>query len=212
MGTAAGNFNGSAANNALTGNAGTNTLQGYDGNDSLNGGAGADKMVGGDGDDAYWVEDDEDLIVEAENSGFDRLFSVISVDLDNPSNAFVNLESVTLQGTGNLYAYGSSANNVLIGNSGDNILGGRAGSDSLAGGGGEDTFRFVKGYDQEVITDFEDNIDTIRMLSFGVANFTQAKTYATQSGANVIFDFGAGDILTVRNTTINALADDVVFV
>lgn len=63
-----------------------------------------------------------------------------------------------------------------------------------------------------MVTDFQNNIDTIRLLDFGVANFAQARAHATQSGAHVVFDFGEGDALTIRNTTIAALADDMIFV
>lgn len=51
-----------------------------------------------------------------------------------------------------------------------------------------------------------------KMLDFGVTSFAQARTHATQSGTDVVFDFGGGDTLTIRNITINALADDMIFV
>ncbi|SFY43283.1 hypothetical protein SAMN04244548_04648 [Paracoccus pantotrophus] len=57
----------------------------------------------------------------------------------------------------------------------------------------------------------EDNTDTIQLMNLGVTTFAQARTHATQNGADVVFDFGSGDTLTVRNTTINALADDMIF-
>lgn len=69
---------------------------------------------------------------------------------------------------------------------------------------GNDIFIFRNGLDQDDILDFQDNIDTIRLLDFGVSNFVQARAYATQSGSNVVFDFGDGDVLTVRSTAWSA--------
>ncbi|WP_371862692.1 hypothetical protein [Paracoccus denitrificans] len=57
-----------------------------------------------------------------------------------------------------------------------------------------------------------DRIGALYDIEREITSFAQARTHATQSGADVVFDFGGGDILTIRNITINALADDMIFV
>lgn len=117
--------------------------------------------------------------------------------------------------------YGDATNNLLYGMGGNDLLSGAAGADWLIGGIGNDTlqgglggdhFVFGRGFARDFVADFQDNLDTIRLQGFaGVTNFAQARSHATQQGQDVVFDFGGGDVLTVRNTTIGALADDLAF-
>lgn len=123
-------------------------------------------------------------------------------------------EANTLRGLGgNDLLNGRAGNDWLIGGDGaDTIDGGWGdGNDTLTGGSGADSFVFEQGYDDDRITDFEDNVDTIRLLNFGISNFTQASSYATEAGGNVIFDFGSGDTLTVNGTTLAALSNDLAY-
>ena len=106
---------------------------------------------------------------------------------------------------------GNAGNDSLNGGFGNDTLVGGVGNDRIRGGIGTDTFVFRKGFDHDVILDFQVNIDTIRLLDFGVANFAQARTYTTASGSDVVFDFGDGDTLKIHNTTINALGNDLLF-
>lgn len=203
---------GDDGNDRLYGNAGNDSLQGANGNDALNGGTGADQMNGGSGNDAYAIDSTGDRVIEAAGDGRDRINASIDIDLARTGGVYANVEDVVLQGAGNIDARGSAAHNTLIGNSGANILAGRNGNDSLTGGAGADTFLFQKYYDRDIVTDFQNNADTLRVLGFGLTSYSQARTHATQSGDDVVFDFGNGDILTVQDTTINALADDMIFV
>ncbi|WP_170167040.1 hypothetical protein [Paracoccus methylarcula] len=195
----------------LEGRNGTDWLRGENGNDTLDGGAGADNLIGGTGNDVYVIDNTGDRISELANEGRDRVHASISIDLAGNEGAYANNEIVTLSGSDNLFAYGNAAANSLVGNSGNNRIAGRAGDDTLTGGADADRFIFRNGYDRDVIQDFENNVDTIEVTGFGVSNFTQARSHATQVGNDVIFDFGGDDVLTVRNITISALADDMVF-
>lgn len=222
---AANRLEGGAGHDLLDGRNGNDILIGGSGNDTLMGGAGADTMEGGSGNDLYWVDNAGDQVIEASNSGTDQINASISINLHN----YANVENVTLQGNESIGAWGSAANNRLIGNAVGNTLDGRNGNDFLDGGGGNDTlwggagcdtltggsgsdvFVFRKGHEQDLILDFQDNTDKIRFLDLGVSSASQARSFARQDGADVIFDFGAGDVLTVRNITIGALADDMIF-
>lgn len=214
LGSAAANrLSGGDGHDLLSGGAGNDTLLGGRGNDTLNGGAGADQLFGGAGNDVLWVDHAGDVVVELAGGGSDRINALISVDLMRAGGVYANVEHLALQGTAHLAAYGNAGNNLLTGNAGRNSLAGRAGDDVLAGGGGADSFIYRRGYDRDVISDFQDNLDTVRLLGFaGINNFAQARSHAAQRGADVVFDFGSGDTLTIRNTTIAALADDLTFV
>jgi Ca2+-binding RTX toxin-like protein len=117
----------------LLGGAGIDTLNGGDGNDTLNGGLGADAMTGGLGDDIYFVDDLGDTTLETAGQGIDQVRASISHTLGD------NIETLTLQGLGNLNGTGNGLANTLNGNDGDNVLDGAGGVDLLKGGIGADT-------------------------------------------------------------------------
>jgi len=53
-------------------------------------------------------------------------------------------------------------------------------------------------------------VDVLVLRGFaGVTTATEALGHALQYGANVVFNFGEGDVLTVLNTTKAALLDDL---
>ncbi|WP_114943605.1 cadherin domain-containing protein [Microvirga calopogonii] len=75
-------FDGRAGNDIIYGFAGNDKLYGGDNsdqlygganNDTLDGGAGADRMVGGTGDDVYYIDDLNDVVVEAAGEGTDTV-------------------------------------------------------------------------------------------------------------------------------------------
>ena len=101
---------------------------------------------------------------------------------------------------------------TIIGGAGNDTLIRGAGRDLLSGGGGADVFMSRPSSDRDVILDFQDDIDAIRLVDLGISNFDQARVHATQNDAHIVFDFGDGDTLTVRNTTITVMGDDLIFV
>lgn len=128
------NANGNVLDNILIGNTGNNRLDGKEGNDTLDGGTGADTLIGGLGDDVYYVDNLNDTVIEALNSGFDKIYSSVNYDLLNR-----DIETLELTGTDNSNATGNTLNNTLIGNRGNNLLTGGDGNDILIGNGGNDT-------------------------------------------------------------------------
>ena len=73
---------------------------------------------------------------ENANEGTDAVFSTVSHSLA------ANVETLVLQGAGNLAGTGNALANNIYGNSGDNALDGAAGADVLMGNAGNDTFVF----------------------------------------------------------------------
>lgn len=133
---------GNQLDNVLVGNNAANAISGEGGNDTLSGGAGADTLAGGAGDDTYHV-DALDKVNEAKNMGTDTVISAQTYKLG------VNLENLTLSGSGNINGTGNLLNNILVGNSGDNVLDGVSGRDTMIGGAGDDTY-YTNGLDNMI--------------------------------------------------------------
>jgi hypothetical protein len=165
----------------LLGMGGNDTLNGDSGNDTATGGSGNDRLNGGTGADTLDGGAGNDTLQGA--AGNDRLVGGLGADL--------------LEGGGN--------NDTLIGGSGSDTLDGGSGNDTLTGGANGDRFVFSAGHDIARITDFEDNLDRIDLSSFGFASVAAAKSFASDVGANVVFDFGGGDQLTVVGITMAQL-------
>ena len=73
-----------------------------------------------------------------------------------------------------------------------------------------DRFVFGPAMGQDVVTDFADDSDLIVLRAIaGVQTIAQALSHATQSGADVVFDFGADGGFTVTNIQLAALSDDL---
>jgi Ca2+-binding RTX toxin-like protein len=198
---------GSAFADVLTGNAAANTLRGLAGNDTFYGGAGADYLVGGDGLDLVsYLKATQAVIADltavttgtaAGEAAGDRFSLVERLQGSN----FADRLS------------GDAAANTIWGQSGNDQLAGRAGNDVLVGGVGDDQFVFALNDDADRVTDFQDNLDTLVFQGFsGVTTASQAMSKAVQSGANVIFQFGNGDTLTVMNTQLAVLQDDILII
>lgn len=110
-------------------------------------------------------------------------------------------------GRGNDVLAGGRGNDRLFGGAGDDLLTGGAGSDRLMGGAGADTFVFSFGSRRDVVLDFENNIDTLRIHGFG--GLSAVLDAARVVSGNTIFDFGA-DVLVVKGITLTSLTDDLV--
>ena len=198
------------------GNELVNFLTGSDGVNLLNGLGGADVMAGGLGGDVYFVDHPGDRVIENPGEGTDAIFSTVSRSLEP------NVETLVLQGTGNLSGdgnalanklYGNAGNNVLNGQSGNDMLNGGAGHDTLIGGAGNDTFVFVAGQaDGDIVVDFDGGVfvagDTLKFSGYGAgASFTRNDATHWQ----IDFNGGAShEVITFLNGA-SIDASDVVF-
>ena len=113
-------------------------------------------------------------------------------------------------GGGDDRLYGRGGNDRLIGGNGADFFDGGAGTDQLYGGAGADQFEFDRGEGDDVIHDFENNIDTLRFDNFSyLTTAADALTYATQIGNDVLFDFGADGTVLVLGVTTGQLLNDI---
>ena len=149
-GSANDRLTGNAGNNVLLGNGGADTLSGRDGDDTLIGGAGADSLDGGEGADVmeggadgdrYYVDDEQDFVIEYANQGYDRVYASVDHALSD------HVEQLTLSGTA-IRAIGNAENNSLTGNALANWIEGGAGADTILGGAGADTIDTGLGNDR----------------------------------------------------------------
>lgn len=148
--------------NILTGNSGDNLLEGLAEKDTLYGGAGADtldgglsfdRMIGGEGDDSYYVDRDEDVVVERAGEGVDTVFSSVSWQLG------ADVENLTLTGLKAINGAGNGLDNTLTGNDKANVLRGRGGDDEIDGGHGRDRMIGGTGNDHYVVDHQGDRVE-----------------------------------------------------
>ena len=196
---------GNTIENAVTGD-GNDVLIGNSLANELRGGRGADYMAGAAGNDVYRVDNAGDNVFEVAGEGYDHVVSSISFALRNHSQF---LEKLTLTGSSNINATGNSLKNNITGNAGNNEINGAGGNDILFGGAGNDTFYFLNSGENDAITDFQDNIDTIAIAS-SLASF--AALNIRNVGADALISFGSNTI-ELSNFDSNLLSsDDFLFV
>ena len=219
---------GGNGNDTLRGEGGADTIIGGDGDDEITGGTDNDRIVSGNGADAILGQSGADTIISG--NGADTLSGgsgndSLSGGADDDQLFGQGNNDILIGGGGNDLLRGAAGADLLEGGSGDDTLqGGNAadtliggtGNDILNGGAQRDAFLFNDGFDSDTITGFEDNIDALffdNALVGAASSGTEVlSTYAVQSGASVIFDFGAGDMLRVNNITISALENDILII
>jgi serralysin len=155
------------------GNNQVNTIYGNSGNNLINGAGGADTMIGSAGDDTYFVDNAGDVVIEnfGATEGNDAVFSSVSYTLS------ANVETLVLQGNGNINGTGNVIANSIVGNSGNNTLDGGAAADTLTGNAGNDTFVFRLGQGNgDTVVDFAGSGaatgDSLQFMGYGMATFT----------------------------------------
>lgn len=132
-----------------SGTIGADSITGSTGDDNLSGLDGNDTINGGDGNDTISGGTGADII--RGGTGNDAISGIGGFDL----------------------IYGGSGNDSLTGNNGNDTIVGGFGNDSLAGSSGNDTFQFLSIYDQQdVITDFGIDANTIVFDITGASAFT----------------------------------------
>ncbi|MDO4640433.1 MAG: calcium-binding protein [Neisseria sp.] len=157
------------------------------GNDILDGESGCDIMIGGPGNDTYYVDNHHDKVIEKAGEGDDTILSSVNITApnhvenitlltDHDLNAIGNHLNNVLHGNdgknflssldGNDNLYGHAGNDILVGGRGNDFLDGGTGNDILNGGEGCDTYVFARGYDHDVIYDFDCDSSHTDILQF----------------------------------------------
>jgi Ca2+-binding RTX toxin-like protein len=130
------------------------------------------------------------------SEGTDAVFSTSHFALS------ANVETLVLQGTGNLSGTGNSLANGIYGNAGNNTLDGGASADLLTGNDGNDTFVFNAGQGNgDTVVDFAGNGaaagDALQFVGYGAgATFTNVDATHWQVNYN---GGTAHDVITFMN-------------
>lgn len=101
---------------------------------------------------------------------------------------------------------GGNGDDKLVGNRGWDRLHGQGGDDLLVGGRGRDTFIFKNQGGNDTVRDFSVADDRLKILSYGTSR--QLLEQATDTADGVLFDFGDGNSLLLRDVTLAVLSDD----
>ncbi len=212
-------LHGSNGNDELVGQAGKDTLNGDDGDDTIWGSGGRDVINGGTGNDTLHGNGDGDKIFG--DAGNDTLYGGSSCDLlkggENNDTLYGGEHHDNLQGqNGDDVLHGDAGNDLLSGGAGDDQLFGGDGNDWLKGGAGADTFIFTgPAAGNDMVRDYTKGEDALHFddALWGGANLTAAQiisTYASVVAHDVVFDFGAGNIVTLYGAySLNGLSADI---
>ena len=174
----------------LEGDGGDNNLVSGGGDDLLDGKAGVDSASGGAGNDVYVVDHADDLVIEGEDGGLDRVIASASYRLPDDVETLQLIGGAALDGTGN------AGDNLLLGNDADNLLDGGAGRDTLQAGSGDDILVHDA---NDVLVDGGAGVDTLRVTANDVLDLSSVAS-ADLRGIEVI-DFANGLANTLMLTS-----------
>ncbi|MCB1366338.1 MAG: M10 family metallopeptidase C-terminal domain-containing protein [Rhodobacteraceae bacterium] len=204
---------GGAGDDIMTGGGGHDVMDGGGNNDQMEGGGGDDQMNGGTGGDNLLGGSGNDIMNG--NAGGDVLDGGTGKDVVDGGAGNDRLYG----GDGRDTVLGGAGNDRLYGGNGDDVLDGGAGDDLLDGDAGSDKFVLMVGGGNDVIRDFTDDVDTLRLdqaLWAGPLTRQQVvDTFATAVGDDILFIFAGGESIEVRGAAILGLAamyDDIALI
>ncbi|PRY23676.1 hemolysin type calcium-binding protein [Aliiruegeria haliotis] len=189
---------GNRGDDELSGGNGADRLQGDHGNDILRGGKGTDTLLGGSGKDKARGGAGNDQLEGGR--GGDALFGEAGSDK-------------LLGQNGNDLLEGGGGADILKGGGGRDLLHGGRGMDVLTGGSHADSFLFGKSSGRDRITDFRDNVDTIRLAAdLWQGNLTVREvvdTFGAVKGDAVVLDFGKQELTIDGYDELAFLMNDI---
>ncbi len=175
-GTGVINGTGNASANIITGNGKNNILD--------DGGAGAaDTLIGGAGNDTYNVNNSGDTVTESAAQGTDIVVASVGYTLTD-----VDVENLTLSGTGTI-GVGNASANIITSTGSGNTLSGLVGTDTLVGGIGDDTL--IGGLGKDTLTGGAG----ADIFQFATTSTTNATTHVTSVTSNDT-TLAASDVIT----------------
>jgi Ca2+-binding RTX toxin-like protein len=203
-------ISGARGNDRLFGKEGRDTLEGGWGDDYISGHMDDDRMNGSTGNDTINAGSGDDTLLGS--WGKDMLYGKAGHDLINGGQGDDLLSGLSgndllLGKEGDDNIRGGSGSDTLSGASGADTLDGGGDNDRLRGGGGEDVFVFDGNDGRDLVQDFENGVDLIRIE--GGFDFSDLRIRDT--GPDVRIEFGDTRI-TLEDTFFSAIgASDFVF-
>ena len=177
-------------------------VRGGSGADTLDGGNGADYLYGDQGNDLIRAGDGNDVLNGG--SGVDTIKGNAGRDaIDGGDNS-------------DFLFGGADADTIKGGNGNDRIMGGR-GDDVMTGNAGADIFIFQRYTDDDVITDFQNNVDKLDLSAYNVNSrnelFSKGGIFSDGSGSIIDLTVVGGDgIIMVEDMSVGDWsASDFIF-
>ena len=228
LGSGGDNIGGSNGNDELFGFSGDDTMLGGGGNDTLKGGGGddilkgavgADNVNGGSGDDVVRGNGGFDTVIGG--AGEDRLFGGGGQDVvrggagDDTMNGNAGADRI-FGGAGDDVIDGANGSDLIDAGAGDDVIRGGNGADTLEGGEGDDrltggsradTFVFASNGGDDIVADYEDNLDKLHING----NFSFVDIDIDQDGANTVISFGAATITLLNQDATELTETDFLF-
>ena len=211
-----------AGGDLADGGDGDDRIWGDTGNDHLNGGLGRDSIYGGQGNDIINGGADSDILLSGEvgNDVIDGGLGNDVIDGGSGNNSLSGQEGndKLTGGFQDDMLSGEAGADTIFGNFGLDLIDGGAGNDQLTGGDQEDVFNFDPGSNSDIIFDFTNDQDTLRIDPlFGFANAAAVVAATIQQGdyARIILGGGhqiylTGFLAAFSGNTLGSLLDDIV--
>jgi serralysin len=201
--------------------AGDDGVMAGDGEDTLSGGAGDDLLYGNVGTDLVLAGDGDDTVFGGQNGGATRTYGsgttlayregsdTISGGAGSDMIYGNHGGDLLFGGTDADQVYGGQDSDTISGGAGGDRLYGNLGDDLLIGGDGYDYFYFTSNGGNDTISDFTYFTDYVAVQSningTGISTAADVIARATQSGADVVIDLGAGNSVTLSNYSVASL-------
>ncbi|MDU8913440.1 calcium-binding protein [Aestuariicoccus sp. MJ-SS9] len=212
---------GGSGDDFMGGGQDNDTVDGGEDNDVVNGGPGDDSMIGGDGNDTMGGSFGADTIEG--NGGNDDMGGgagqdQISAGAGNDSVGGGEANDVITGGGGDDFLAGGGRDDRIDGGTGNDTINGGDGDDTMTGGSGADIFvwNFFKDGDEDIITDFEDGIDSFRMVGVenapgsGLAGMVAALNITNTAGGALI-DYQGHTVLIEGVAAADLTVEDFTF-
>lgn len=201
-------------NDEVQGNDGADTIYGGAGNDDIEGGGGTDLIHGGAGEDFLAGYDVSGLAAHSTSVGSDDGAGDTIFGGDGNDEIRGGKGGDSLGGdSGNDSLFGGDDHDTIDGGTGNDTIQGGDGNDTLTGGDGNDTFDFVRGGDDDVVTDFsvtdtdsdgkyDDQLDVsdLRDLEGNPVNAWDVIVTDDGSG-NALLTFPEGETIVLQGVT-----------
>ncbi|HIK09737.1 MAG TPA: DUF4347 domain-containing protein [Oscillatoriaceae cyanobacterium M33_DOE_052] len=151
-------LSGGVGNDTIYGGQNNDIARGEEGNDLLFGDKGNDTFCGGNGDDTLYGGTGSDIGI-GDSGEQDKLLGGAGNDLINGNEGNDSI----CGGDGNDTIYGGKDDDLIEAHAGDDLILGDLGNDTLIGGSGSDTFVLRAGAGSDIIIDFTDGVDFLRL-------------------------------------------------
>ena len=189
------NLIGTNVSERICGLLGNDTIFGQGGNDVMGGNDGIDTLYGGTGNDLIGGGKENDLVNG--DDGNDNVGGGLGDDTVYGGKGNDDVHG----GEENDFVGGGQGNDKIYGETGNDILNGGAENDSLWGGDGADTFYYYAGQGNDIINDFQGNVDQLTL--FDISSFSLER-----KGKDCIVKLATG--ATIRLVKYSACQDPTV--